>query len=146
MPWRIVIAENDPGRIYGMDKPIWWTKSGELPGILNWAIVGLDRLRRQDRFTQSQVCEQSMTEYRTESNPARMFLLETCRAAPDGQASCGELYNAYRTWCQGHGYSPLADRSFGKEVKRVFAKVERRDVQNMGLRMYVYAGLEKLPG
>jgi phage/plasmid-associated DNA primase len=81
------------------------------------------------------------TEYRTENNPARMFLLETCREAPDGRAPCSELYQAYQLWCKGNGYLPLASQSFGKEVKRVFPKMERRDVQSKGCRMYVYVGL-----
>jgi phage/plasmid-associated DNA primase len=141
MPFRITIGENDPGRVFGMDKPSWWESSGELPGILNWALAGLDRLRQQGRFTQSQVCEEALAEYRTENNPARMFLLERCREDPEGQAPCGELYQAYRTWCHGNGYSPLADRSFGKEVRRVFPKAERREIGPRGSRLYAYCGL-----
>src|SRR5262249_21140138 len=58
MPFRVVIAENDPGRVFGMDKPAWWEASGELPGMLNWSLAGLDRRRRQGQFTRSEVCEQ----------------------------------------------------------------------------------------
>jgi P4 family phage/plasmid primase-like protien len=141
MPFRVIIADDDPGRVFGMDKSAWWEASGELPGILNWALAGLDRLRRQDRFTRSEVCEQALAEYRTENNPARMFLLEVCRETPEGQAPCGELYKTYRNWCQANGYSPLADRSFGKEVRRVFPKAERREVGARGSRLYAYCGL-----
>ena len=38
------------------------------------ALAGLDRLRRQNSFTQSEVCETALAEYRTENNPACMFL------------------------------------------------------------------------
>jgi P4 family phage/plasmid primase-like protien len=141
MPFRVVIAENDPGRILGMDKPEWWVLSGELPGMLNWSLTGLDRLCRQNRFTRSEVCEQALAEYRTENNPARMFLLEMCRETPEGQVPCGELYKAYRAWCNANGYSPLADRMFGKEVRRVFSKVERREVGPRDSRLYAYCGL-----
>jgi putative DNA primase/helicase len=141
MPFRVVIGDDDPGRILGMDKPEWWKASGELAGILNWALAGLDRLRRQGRFTKSTVCEQALTEYRTENNPARMFLLETCRESPADETPCGRLYQAYRDWCLSNGYSPLADRSFGKEVKRVFPKVERREIGPRGSRAHVYCGL-----
>ncbi len=141
MPFRVVIGADDPGRVYGMDKSAWWEASGELPGIFNWALVGLDRLRRQDRFTASQVCESALAEYRTENNPARLFLTETCRELPDHQTPCGQLYQTYRAWCQLSGYSPLADRSFGKEVRRVFPKAERREVSGYGSRFYVYKGI-----
>ena len=141
MPFRVAIAEDDPARVFGMDKVKWWEESGELPGVLNWALTGLDRLRQQDGFTKSQVCEQALAEYRFENNPARMFLAEKCREAPEQQSACGVLYQAYRNWCQSNGYSPLADRSFGKEVKRVFPKAERREIGSRGSREYVYCGL-----
>jgi P4 family phage/plasmid primase-like protien len=141
MPFRVTIGANDPGRVLGLDKPAWWEASGELPGILNWALAGLDRLRRQGRFTPSEVCEQALAEYRTENNPARMFLLEVCREAPEGQAPCAELYRAYRDWCGANGYSPLADRSFGKEVRRVFPRAERREIRSRESRQYTYCGL-----
>ena len=143
MPFRVVIADDDPSRVFGMDKAEWWEASGELPGIFNWSLIGLDRLRRQDRFTRSEACEQALDEYRTENNPARMFLLETCQEDPQGQTPCGELYQSYRAWCESHGYSPLAERSFGKEVRRVFRKAERREVGPRGCRVYTYCGVSR---
>ena len=122
MPFRVTIAADDPGRVFGMDKPAWWVASGELPGILNWALAGLERLRRQDRFSTSQVCEQALAEYRTENNPARLYLTETCQEAPLGRVDSGELYAAYRRWCEVNNFTPLASTTFGKEVKRVFPK------------------------
>jgi P4 family phage/plasmid primase-like protien len=126
MPFRVTIADDDSKRVLGMDKPAWWDASGELPGIFNWALAGLERLRRQNRFTTSKVCDEALAEYRTENNPTRLYLTETCQEAPDGQTPCEELYADYRRWCEVNGYSPLAARAFGKEVKRVFPKTERR--------------------
>ena len=145
MPFRIVIGADDPSRVYGMDKPAWWESSGELPGIFNWALIGLDRLRRQDRFTASKVCEAAIAEYRTENNPARMFLAETCNESPGSETPCGQIYQASRAWCQSSGYSPLADRSFGKEVRRVFPNAERREIRGDGARFYVYLGIVTNP-
>jgi hypothetical protein len=70
-----------------------------------------------------------------------MFLWETCHESADSQTPCGPLYQAYRTWCQSHGYCPLADRSFGKEVKRVFPRAERREIGGRASRQYVYCGV-----
>src|SRR5262249_34376332 len=100
-----------------------------------------DRLHRQGRFTRSEVCEKALAEYRIENNPARMFLLETCDESPGGETPCGRLYQEYRRWCNGNGYSSLANRSFGKEVRRVFPKVERRGTGPRGRQVYTYHGL-----
>src|SRR5205807_310610 len=51
LPLNVTIAEEE--RVYGMDKREWWEASGELPGILNWALEGFDRLRLQGGFTRS---------------------------------------------------------------------------------------------
>lgn len=145
MPFRVTIGENDPARVRGMDKPKWWEESGELPGMLNWALAGLDRLRHQGHFTLSRVCEEALAEYRTENNPARMFLTEGYEAKDGCVTLCGVLFEAYRDWCNVRGYSPLADRSFGKEIRRVFTKVERRERKKGEPgegRDYVYAGVK----
>jgi P4 family phage/plasmid primase-like protien len=141
LPFRVVISDDDPSRVYGMDKPTWWLASGELPGVLNWSLAGLDRLRDRNRFTESAVCGDALAEYRRENNPARMFLTECCRPDPQQQTPCTALYRAYRTWCESHGYSPLSDVSFGKEVRRVFRNVERREVGARGSRVYAYFGV-----
>ena len=96
-----------------MDKPAWWEASGELSGMLNWAIAGLHRLRKQGRFTESEVCNRALNEYRAESNPARLFLSEHCREELNESVGTQELYEAYREWCEGHGYRPLLEQSGG---------------------------------
>ena len=143
MPLNVVIADDDPSRIFGMDESDWWVKSGEMPGIFNWALAGLDRLRNQNqgRFTKSKVCEEALAQYRLENNPARLFLTETCEISSDGHEPCGSLYQSYRRWCQDSGYAPLADRAFGKEVKRAFPNARRRQAGPRGSRFWVYAGI-----
>jgi phage/plasmid-associated DNA primase len=141
IPFRATIAENDPTRIANADKAWWWQASGELPGILNWALTGLDRLRRQNHFTQSQVCNAALGEYRIENNPARMFLLQTCEEKPDATVPCRRLYQSYREWCSSSGYFPLADHAFGKEVRRVFPKVIRKEIGPRSGRQHFYCGL-----
>src|SRR5262249_9616213 len=43
MPMNVRIPKEE--RKAGMDKESYWARSGELPGILNWALAGLRRLR-----------------------------------------------------------------------------------------------------
>ena len=43
----------------------------ELPGILNWAIEGSNRLRQQRGFTEPPVSREVKQDYQLESNPAR---------------------------------------------------------------------------
>jgi P4 family phage/plasmid primase-like protien len=108
-------------RVPGMDKCSWWERSGELPGILNWARVGLARLKEQGRFTVPAACRAALEEHRLESNPARAFLLENYRADPEGTVKVPELYRAYVNWCGENGHQHRLSRiPFSREIRRAF--------------------------
>ncbi len=140
VPWRIQIMDAD--KIRNMDKPQWWEASGELPGILNWAIAGLYRLRDQGHFTQSSVCDAALAEYRSESNPAMIFLADTCQESPYSSTQTLELYKEYRKWCDSNGYKPLGERMLGKQVKRQFPSCQKRRLGSDGDRVTVYEGIK----
>lgn len=139
VPFQVTIT--DAERIFGMDKVEWWQHSGELPGIFNWAIAGLHRLRETGKFTEPKLCKEAVDDYRLETNPARAFLsehyceVETCRVPAK------ELYSEYQKWCRESGHHPLADRAFGKEVKRCFPKADRRKYQEENARNWNYFGI-----
>jgi P4 family phage/plasmid primase-like protien len=129
-------------RILGMDKPEWWEKSGELPGIFCWAVLGLCRLRQQGRFTDSKLCQDTLDQYRNEVNPARNFLSNNCRENDSAATSCNDLYDRYAKWCHGNGYHPLGEALFGKEVKRVFKTADKKRLGGRGDRFTAYQHLE----
>lgn len=142
IPWQVAIPEGK--RVKGMDKVSWWQKSGELPGIFRWALVGLARLRAQNGFTESEVCNRALDDYRAEMNPARSFLEEMCASKPACQVLCCDLYEHYLKWCNKNGHSrPLSERQFGKEIKRKFPAVTR-ERETTGLRQWYYQGVEQV--
>jgi len=129
-------------RVLGMDKPEWWLDSGEVPGILRWAIVGLDRLKENRRFTSSEKSESEMDDYQKEANPAREFLMDHIHESEVGEVNCGWLYRLYVTWCEYNGHKkPLANNTFGKEVSRCFQSSSRVRLGN-GSRPWVYQKID----
>jgi P4 family phage/plasmid primase-like protien len=140
LPFRVEIQAQE--RVYGMDKSAWWLASGELPGIFNWAIAGLRRLREQKHFTQPKVCSEALEEYRTDCNPARVFLLEHCEADPASLVNCQVLYGHYSSWCNLSGYQRLGNRAFGLELRRQFPGVDRTRPGTRSKREYTYTGLK----
>jgi phage/plasmid-associated DNA primase len=107
-----------------MDKPDFWMQSGELPGILNWALAGLHDLRQAGGFVLPQTSRDMLDRLRVESNPARRFLQENYEAGPDTILTA-ELYREYTAWCQENGHHRLAEVGFGKELARCFKQVRR---------------------
>jgi P4 family phage/plasmid primase-like protien len=139
MPLQVQIQAHE--RVYGMDKPAWWVKENELPGIFNWAVAGLKRLRQTNRFTESRVCQEALDQYREECDPARTFLNESYQADPNGQVVTTVLYQQYKDWCDVNNYRPLASGHLGREVKRVFPGSDKRKVGTKEHRHYVYQGI-----
>jgi putative DNA primase/helicase len=112
----------DDNRDTKLVEPDFWRNSGELPGILNWAIEGLKLLRTKGAFVEPEASKAAKIAYKLECNPADSFLSENCEFGKKASDECfaGELYRAYRDYCVGGGFSPLNSRNFAAEVKRVF--------------------------
>lgn len=139
VPWRIRINEAD--RIYGMDSIDWWNRSGELSGMFNWALRGLFRLRSQGKFTKSQLVAEAVEDYKDEANPSQVFLKENFEPNDSNTVESAAVYSFYLKWAEKNGYRPMNERTFGKEVKRVFPRSERKKSGTRTGRYYVYQGI-----
>lgn len=140
MPFRITISKTEC--VTGMDQPGWWLEQRELPGIFLWALVGLKRLREQRGFTKSAVCEEALTKYRGDCNPADTFLRENYREHQNGFVTTFEIYSKYRDWSLKHGYDkPLGDSKFGQEIVRTFPAAKRVKRGPRISRIYGYSGI-----
>ncbi len=120
----------------------------ELAGVFMWAFEGLYRLLQNGCFTTSEVVEKEIVEYKLEGNPAKAFLLDHYVAAdglrPEegaGEVICTEIYQEYKSWCEDFGFSPLNSANFGKEIRRVFPSVERKQKKDAGKLFWVYEGI-----
>jgi P4 family phage/plasmid primase-like protien len=124
VPWNVEITRER--RVKGMDKIEWWQAASELPGILNWALIGLARLRAQGGFTDSDLMKEALQDYQDEMNPARIFMKENLESCKDGCIKSKALYSMYVRWAKDGGYHPLSEKTFGKEMKRRFHVEKKR--------------------
>lgn len=116
----------------------------QLPGILNWAIAGAFFLRERGHFLESKEGILARRQFQRESNPARLFLEESCEIDQSGETPTLCLYQKYAEFCQFRGFRPLNDTHFGREVYATFPNVKRIRLQdpNDGLRSWGYRGLK----
>lgn len=140
VPWRIQIPIED--RVANMDKSWWWERSGELPGMLIWAIEGLHRLRNQGRFTDSTICNEALAEYQAEMNPARTFIRDHLEESESTCVWSTKLYEHYAAWTRSNGNMPLGERQFGREISRQFRKSKRSRAGAENGRAYFYTGIK----
>ena len=100
----------------------------ELPGIFNWAMDGLRRLRDRGRFVEPEQIREATKLYRKESNPVELFVEDRCftHAPIDQQAFSSALYSEYSTWCKDNGFKPHSSKNFRHELERLGHYAVRR--------------------
>lgn len=87
----------------------------ELPGILNWALAGLAKLRAARRFAQPSSSAGLVQRWVDLVNPIAAFLRLECVIAPDQEVDREELFTAWREWCADQGMGrPGSKATFGK--------------------------------
>ena len=97
-------------------------------GILNWALEGLDRLRRRGRFAiPAEVIGATENFKQTNDIPAA-FVTDCCLTGYDSDGNpftvqSAHLYNRYRQWCIDNGHKPQSSTSLAQDWKRL--KFER---------------------
>jgi P4 family phage/plasmid primase-like protien len=101
----------------------------EPPGILNWAIEGLRRLRERGYFVIPEATRVAVEEFEKANDPPAQFLEEMCERG-DFRTPRKELYNVYRRWCIAFGYKPKAVAAVKHDWLRL--KLEERTVNGKG--------------
>jgi putative DNA primase/helicase len=91
---------------------------GELPGILSWALQGLDRLRERGRFTEPASSRDAVMALADLASPVAAFVREACIRGPDREMPVRELYQAWRVWSKDHGRDrPPTEQVFGRDLR-----------------------------
>ena len=75
----------------------------ELPGILNWALEGWDRLYKRGHFLQPAGSVEMVKQLENLSSPVKAFLGEQCEVKTGVEVTCPVLYDAWRSWCSVNG-------------------------------------------
>jgi len=93
----------------------------ELPGILNWAIEGLQRLLARTYFELPPSSKEEVENYRVNSDPVRQFADDFLVATDDRShwVLGSTLYDAYKSWNFDNGYKMLASNQFAERLSSI---------------------------
>jgi putative DNA primase/helicase len=95
-----------------------WVKA-EGPGILNWAIEGLVRLRERGGFEFPESVISATTEFEKSNDIPAQFVEEQCIVAMPHEVASNILYSRYKGWCEDNGHRPMSNNRIGEEWKRL---------------------------
>ncbi len=101
----------------------------ELPGIVNWAISGLQRLYQQNGFTQSETLKTDLSEYQIDSDSVALFMQDFMRPAVGASTAAWfdirPIHKAYKDRCLESGNSPVSETEFRERLKMLGVSVGR---------------------
>lgn len=126
----------------------------ELPGILNWAIVGWRRLKERGHFELPPESKEVLGSLVELGSPVTSFVEEWCELDPEATVPKDELFQAWRRYCETCGLNPGAINTFGNQLLAMpgsgirSSKIRRggRDRVNIyvGIRL-LHAGQQETP-
>jgi putative DNA primase/helicase len=109
VPFRVTIPESEQDKTLAQ-KII----KNELPGVFNWILNGLKRLLIAEKFTESEIINQTLETYKHESDSVACFADEQ----PDLVGlSLKIAYADYRAFCIDCGFKPLGRNNFAKRLQ-----------------------------
>jgi P4 family phage/plasmid primase-like protien len=87
----------------------------ELPGILNWAVVGCAQW--QERGLDEPACVlQGTNDYRVQMDTVGNFISDCCLIDARASVSATIIYRAYVTWCENNGEHAMTQKRFGLQL------------------------------
>ena len=109
----------------------------ELPGIFNWALDGLHQLRSRGRFLPPATSKEAIQALEDLASPVGAFMRDRCTIGPDLSVQAGDLYQAYRLWCDEHGRHAVNQQLLGRDLRAVRPEVRVRQLGEDRRRHYV---------
>jgi putative DNA primase/helicase len=98
----------------------------ELPGIFNWALDGLNSLRKHG-FIEPEASKEAKDEWKEDSDPLRVFISDSLNITgiEKDRIDNDVIYDKYSSWCTKSGNKPLSSNHFSR---RIASLLENRSV------------------
>lgn len=121
--------------------------NGELTGILNWSLSGLERLTidNKNRFTRLTAAEDMVNVMRDLASPVAAFVRERCEVGSKNEIEIGLLFEAFKLWCDANNYPKSPMPVFARDLRAAVASI-RVKMPGTHNRVRLYAGIDLRSG
>jgi putative DNA primase/helicase len=98
----------------------------EMPGILNWALDGIDMLADERKFKLPEASKQAQRNLEMITAPHAVFAREMCDVRPSAKVKVSDMWDAWNRWAIEKEIDPGNNIAFGRDVFRLFPAVQKR--------------------
>jgi putative DNA primase/helicase len=109
IPWAVTIPAAE------QDKKLPEKLRSELPGVLAWIVRGCNEWLRESLKAPEEV-RQATRAYRAEMDVLAAFLADCCSRDEAEEAFAGELWGAWKRWCEETGEQVGTQKRFGGQL------------------------------
>lgn len=139
---RMVLLRMTRSFLGSEDKTLGDRIAKELPGILNWALLGLHRLRERGAFLQPESGRELLADLDDLASPISQFTREVCHVGPEFSVRVDEAFAAWKSWCDEHGRENMGTReTFGRDLRAALPQISMSQSRYEGNRVRVYQGI-----
>jgi len=127
------------------DRELEGKLKAEASGVLNWALRGLHRLRKNRGFNVPGRSSEIIDDYRRVVSPVSAFVDDLCivTGSVSDYIQTTTLYSSWTRWCEETGHQPGSDATFGSHVQAASTGVTKtRRRGEGGSRFYAYQGIK----
>ncbi|MFC4497909.1 phage/plasmid primase, P4 family [Streptomyces ovatisporus] len=113
----------------------------ELPGILNWALDGLDCLDHQGYFTRPASTESAHRVMDEAASPVAAFVADCCVNSRDRRVTRDAMYKQWERWAEKNGEHVKTSAEFGRLLRAASPGVGDSQPRINGRKVRVYTGI-----
>ena len=95
----------------------------ELPGILNWALAGLAKLRERGRFAEPAISQEAKTRMLYQSDPVRGFIEDRCEVEAGAAIEKQIFYPLYREFCEANGSRIIPLPALTEQLSEIYPSI-----------------------
>ncbi len=110
VPWTVTIPREE------QDRRLAERLETELPGILNWALAGLDEYLALGLELPRAIVDAN-AQYRQDSDIVGLWIEDACLLDPAGRAKTGDLYQSYAAWADAAGHRRMSSKTLADRLR-----------------------------
>jgi P4 family phage/plasmid primase-like protien len=117
--------------------------AAELPGILNWALDGLDRLKARGHLVQPRSCMAQVMQMHKLTSPVKWFLDNEVVTGPEHRVQKDRLWEAFNEWVYEEGLAYYGEKEhFIKDLNSAGGRFEQSRPRKGSKRVAYLNGLD----